>query len=235
MSASPKSLLGFTADLQSLSKGSQGMLDSDTVRRLEKAVEALKRLNESYSSEDRRQAADRMDTLHAFWGRIESPRELLAYFGNLRMARKLAWVLTVPYKKQSPIAGSTYLRFALEIIAHHMTAGALLGLFDALLQHWDQPQTAERIRQIVSGEVDRYDGKRQSIHHLKENKSFLIDASGATQWAGFLLANPVSCLFGPQILFNRSQGQAVLLRATTISRAIAMKRKAAIKAASSAR
>ena len=62
-------------------------------------------------------------------------------FDTLSRVRKLAWTLTYSENGLPRIVDVPQLHDALQLIEDHFSSSALLGVFDALLQTWDRPNS----------------------------------------------------------------------------------------------
>lgn len=125
------------------------------------------------------------------------PHRLSEQFYTLRRIRQLAWGLTYSEnnrpRNRRIVDDETQLRDALGLIESriHIRIRLLFGVFDALLQTWDE-RRARMLREFVRRHLATYQGRQQSIQNLQENLAWYCEEDGATQLARDLLRTQVN-------------------------------------------
>lgn len=114
------------------------------------------------------------------------PGQLRTEFDSLRRVRQLAWALIYSEGELPRIVDTSQLNDALRLMENRFSIGALLGVFDALLQAWDTPN-AGRLRAFVRRHIANYDGRRTFVQQLQNNMMWYCEENGATQLAMTLL------------------------------------------------
>ena len=126
---------------------------------------------------------------HSFIAAHQTGR-LHTEFDSLRRTRLLAWALTYSEGGLPRIVDTPQLSDALGLIEDRFCISALRGVFDALLQTWDTPNT-ERLRAFVKRHLIGYEGHRTFIQRLRANMMWYCEENGATQLAMTLLRSRV--------------------------------------------
>ena len=126
---------------------------------------------------------------HSFIAAHQTGR-LHTEFDSLRRTRQLAWALTCSEGGLPRIVDTPQLSDALGLIEDRFCISALRGVFDALLQAWDTPNT-ERLRAFVKRHLIGYEGRRTSVQRLRGNMMWYCEENGATQLAMTLLRSRV--------------------------------------------
>ena len=111
-------------------------------------------------------------------------------FDTLSRVRKLAWTLTYSENGLPRIVDVPQLHDALQLIEDHFSISALLGVFDALLQTWDRPNSGT-LRTFIRKHLTDYDGRRKFVQKLKANSAWYCEANSATQLATNLLRSQI--------------------------------------------
>ena len=106
-----------------------------------------------------------------------------------RFARRLAWALTY-HEEQTPeceeIITSPLLTDALAIIDRYPSAGALLGVFNALLHAWDT-ERVDLLRQFLGRHLPNYYGKRKLLRRIQRDAQWYVREYGPRQLATELI------------------------------------------------
>ena len=126
---------------------------------------------------------------HSFIAAHQTGR-LHTEFDSLRRTRLLAWALTYSEGGLPRIVDTPQLSDALGLIEDRFCISALRGVFDALLQTWDTPNT-ERLRAFVKRHLIGYEGRRTFVQRLRANMMWYCEENGATQLAMTLLRSRV--------------------------------------------
>ena len=129
---------------------------------------------------------------HLFFNAVRTGR-LRTEFDSLTRIRRLAWALTYSEDGLPRIVDTPQLADALQLIDDRFRISALLGVFDALLQSWNEPN-AGMLRAFVRTHLTDYDGHRRSVQRLQEHRAWYCEdceEDGATQLAMHLLHSRV--------------------------------------------
>lgn len=112
---------------------------------------------------------------------------LSSEFDSLRRTRQLAWALTYTENRLPRIVDDTpKLRNALQLIEKRFRVSSVLGIFDALMNAWDTPNTG-MLRAFLKKHLTHYTGSRKFVQKLKTNIKWYCEENSATQLATHLL------------------------------------------------
>ena len=103
-------------------------------------------------------------------------------FDTLRQARQLAWALTYSENGLPRIVDTRQLSVALRLIEDRFSISALLGVFDTLLQSWNE-RNAGMLRSFVKMHLANYNGRRKFVHKLKAKIAWYSEKDSATRLA----------------------------------------------------
>lgn len=118
---------------------------------------------------------------------IRTPaRKFFSEFNSLRQTRQLVWALTYTEDDLPRIVDTSKLQNALQLIEKNFRSTMLPGIFNALLQAWDTPNTAS-LRGFLKKHLTGYTGSRKSILKLKTNMAWYCEADSPTNLAMSLI------------------------------------------------
>lgn len=107
-------------------------------------------------------------------------------FNTTKRTRQLSWALTFSENKQPPIVDTPQLHDALKLIEGRFRISHLPGIFNALLQTWDTPNTS-MLRSFIKKHLTNYNGSRKFAQKLNSNMKWYCEENSATQLAMELL------------------------------------------------
>ena len=113
-------------------------------------------------------------------------RKLSSEFDSIRRTRQLAWTLTYAENGLPRIVDTPKLQNALQLIENRFRTSMLPGIFNALLQAWDTPNTTS-LRAFLKKQLTSYTGSRKFVQKLKTNMAWYCEKNSATQLATYLL------------------------------------------------
>lgn len=115
--------------------------------------------------------------------------ELLRFFNSTRLIRKLSWALTYS-EKTAPfnqrITDTAILHKALALIEKRLSASAIAGVYDALLQAWTSSNSPS-LRRFLKKHIANYTGHRKQLVNLREQQKYYCEENGPTQLAMTML------------------------------------------------
>lgn len=182
---SAKKLLQFDFDVSAFAR----LAPQTTIR--QQTLGILKKIEDRHG--DGRQPATNPEDIrqiYLLFVKASQSERFSSEFDTLSRVRKLAWTLTYSENGLPRIVDVPQLHDALQLIEDHFSVSALLGVFDALLQTWDRPNSGI-LRTFIRKHLADYDGRRKFVQKLKANMAWYCEANSATQLATNLLRSQI--------------------------------------------
>lgn len=190
MGETVQDLIGWKVKIQALDRAGRNMISNDTQKWYIKSMKELDGLVGQLSSKGIRAIFDRDSVTAEFQSlAMGGMEELKRKFNTKRKLRQLSVCLGVQNGRHIPICLGPHFGLALELLAEGEPGRRIVGVTDALMQHWAMMDDSTRVSTgtWIQRNVDSWKTRNQRIEVLRGLSEYLVDRSGPTALAGEVL------------------------------------------------